>query len=87
MEHRHLNTHAWSAAAIDSALERGGLNDWQELFAAVKRDPNLASLVLQVASQRNLDGASILAQALVKRMQPELDTLSFPRRRDYKNLL
>lgn len=85
MEHRHLNTQTWSAAAIDSALERGGLKDWQELFAEVQRDPNVASLVLQVASQRNLDGASILAQALVKRFQPELDGLKFPRRQDYKN--
>lgn len=85
MEHRHLNTQTWSAAAIDSALERGCLKDWQELFATVQRDLNVASLVLQVASQRNLDGASILAQALVKRFQPELDPPKFPRRQDYKN--
>ena len=72
MEHRHLDTQTWSAAAIASALERGGLQDWRELFAAVQRQRDVAALVLRVASRSQPDGASILAQALVGRFWPDL---------------
>ena len=78
MQHRHLNTQQWSAAAIDSALEYGSLPEWRELFAAVRRDQSVAELVLQVASRHDLGGASILAKALVKRMQSAIDTLKAP---------
>ena len=78
MEHRHLNTKQWSASAIDSALEYGGIQDWQELFMAVRHDKNVADLVLKVASQRDLGGASILAKALVKRQGTALETLRMP---------
>lgn len=67
MKHRHLNTSHWTAAAVDSALERGGLQDWRELFAAVRASSQLAELVLRVARQRDLGGASLLAAALVER--------------------
>jgi hypothetical protein len=76
MEHRHLNTQAWSVAAIDSALERGSLKDWQELFAAVRRSREVAALVLRVASARKREGASMLAKALVERLAPGLDGLT-----------
>lgn len=79
MQHRHLNTSEWSAAAIDSALERGDLTDWRELFAAVERNREVAALVLQVASAHDLGGASILAKALVQRVWPGLDLLQAPR--------
>ena len=69
MKHRHINTDRWSAAAVDSALERGGLEDWRELFAAVRQDAELAGLVLRVAQRRPLVGASILATALVPRFR------------------
>jgi hypothetical protein len=78
MEHRHLNTQAWSPAAVDSALERGDLKDWQELFSAVQRHPEVAEVVLRVASARDLGGASILAKALVERLRPVLDELQVP---------
>lgn len=64
MEHRHLDTPRWSAAAVDSALERGGLADWRELFAAVRSDPALGEVVLRVA-RRHGSGAGALATALV----------------------
>ena len=72
MEHRHIDTKQWSASAIDSALEYGGLKDWQELFLVVRRDKAVADLVLKVASQRDLGGASVLATELVKRQQEGL---------------
>ena len=78
MQHRHLNTPLWSAAAVDSALERGGLADWRELFAAVRANSELAELVLRVARQHGPDGASILATALVERMRPGLSGLLAP---------
>jgi len=73
MEHRHLNTQSWSAAAIASALERGDLKDWRELFAALRAHRDVAVLVLRVASQEASNGASILARALVKRLLSELE--------------
>ncbi len=78
MEHRHLTTQHWSAAAVDSALERGDLQDWRELFAAVRTDAAVAELVLRVARQRSSDGASILATKLVERTRTDLSTLRAP---------
>ena len=78
MEHRHLNTSHWTAAAVDSALERGNLKDWRELFAAVRASSQLAELVLRVARQRDLGGSSILATALVERSRPGLSELRTP---------
>ena len=73
MEHRHLDTQTWSAAAIASALERGSLQDWRELFAAVRHQRDVAQMVLHVASQLRNDGASALARALVRRFWPALE--------------
>ena len=70
MEHRHLNSPHWTAAAIDSALDRGSLQDWRELFTAVRASSELADLVLRVARQHDLGGASILATALANRLRP-----------------
>lgn len=78
MHHRHLNTREWSAAAVDSALERGDLKDWRELFAIVERNRDVATLVLRVASAHDLGGASTLAKALVERMWPGLELLKAP---------
>jgi hypothetical protein len=72
-------TKEWSAAAVDSALERGDLKDWRELFAAVERNRDLAALVLRIASAHDLGGASVLAKALVQRAWPGLDLLQVPR--------
>ena len=78
MEHRHLNTPHWTAAAVDSALERGDLKDWRELFAAVRANAVVAETVLRVARERDLGGSSILATALVERSRPGLRGLRVP---------
>jgi hypothetical protein len=70
MLHRHLNTQTWTAAAIDSILDRGDLQDWRDLFAAVRTNPEVADLVLRVATAHDMGGASILAKALVERLKP-----------------
>ncbi len=78
MQHRHLNTQEWSAATIDSVIERGDLPDWQQLFAAARNNREVARLVVQVATDHDLGGASILAKALVERLKntsPEVPTL------------
>ena len=72
MEHRHISTQSWSAAAVDSALERGSLKDWRELFAAVRRNREVAGLVVRVASGRGREGSAVLAMALVERLRPGL---------------
>ncbi len=60
MQHRHLTTDVgWSKAAIDSVLERGDLADWQELFAAVEQEGNLAASVIEVAQQHPTPGSAL----------------------------
>ena len=68
VKHRHLNTSKWTAATIDSVLERGDLPDWRELFSAVRENPDVAELVRRVASDHDLGGASILAKRLVEKL-------------------
>ncbi len=80
MEHRHIDTKEWTAAAIDSALDRGGLPDWRELFAAVENHAEVAERVLRVVAAREPGGASSLARSLVTRLRPELGELKFPDR-------
>lgn len=72
MTHRHLNTTDWTLEAIDSALERGDLADWRELFAAAKRDKALAQQILMIATRHQMGGASVLARELALRLWPEL---------------
>lgn len=55
--HRHLTPDAgWSKAAIDSALERGSLPEWRELFRDAKNDKSLANRVLEVARDHPMPG-------------------------------
>ena len=75
MRHRHLATNHWSAVAIDSVLERGDLPDWKALFHVVRRDRRVAELVLKVATQHDLGGASILAKYLVEQLHPTLKSI------------
>ena len=72
MQHRHLKTNGWSLAAIDSALERGNLEDWRELFAEARKDKKIAESILKVAAKPDQDGASKLARKLVVGIYPEL---------------
>ncbi len=72
MQHRHLNTTEWTLDAIDSALERGDLADWRELFRAVRADRAVAERVLHVAEHHDLAGASVIARELTIRMWAEL---------------
>jgi hypothetical protein len=81
MQHRHLDTTEWSAAAIDSVLERGDLPEWKDLFRSVETDRRLAERVLKVAAAHDLGGASILAKLLVEHLQPTLKTTGIPRAR------
>jgi hypothetical protein len=73
MKHRHLDTAEWSLAAIDSALERGDLADWREMFAAAEEDREIALRLLRVASRPQSGSAGILAKSLVLRLYPGLD--------------
>jgi len=72
MQHRHLKTNEWTLAAIDSALERGSLEDWRELFAAAGENKQIAESILKITSKPDGDGASKLARTLVTEIYPEL---------------
>ena len=72
MRHRHLKTGEWTLAAIDSALERGNLADWRELFAAAGKDRRVAESIITVAAKPDRGGGSKLARRLVARIYPEL---------------
>ena len=72
MRHRHLKTSEWTLAAIDSALERGSLEDWRELFAAAGKNKQIAESILKVTAKPDRDGASKLARQLVAGIYPEL---------------
>jgi hypothetical protein len=39
MNHRHIEGHGYSLAAIDDVIERGGRVDWAELRDSAKADP------------------------------------------------
>jgi hypothetical protein len=79
MKHRHLDTTRWTLAAIDSALERGGLPDWRELFDAARRDRAVAERILHVANQPKESHAAPLARELVLGLYPDLNELVLPR--------
>jgi hypothetical protein len=72
MEHRHIATSDWTLDAIDSALERGDLPDWRELFAAAKVDQQVDQDILTIAEKRDLGGASVLAHEWTSLLWPEL---------------
>lgn len=72
MKRRHLDTRAWTRAAIDSALEYGDLRDWRELFGLARRDRGLAQEILAVARAHYVEGASPMAERLVYELWPEL---------------
>ncbi len=72
MQHRHITTTEWTLDAIDSALERGDLPDWRELFAAAKADMQIAQDIISIAEKRDHGGASVLARELAIRLWPEL---------------
>ena len=72
MIHRHLKTEKWTLAAIDSALERGNLKDWRELFGEARRDKKIAESILRVVSRPAQSGAMKLARNLVVGIYPEL---------------
>ena len=72
MQHRHLKTNEWTLAAIDSALERGSLEDWRELFAAAGKNRRIAQSIIKITAKPDRDGASKLARQLVAGIYPEL---------------
>ncbi len=72
MQHRHLKTNEWTLAAIDSALERGSLDDWRELFAAAGKNKQIAESILTVTAKPDRDGASKLARHLIAEIYPKL---------------
>lgn len=72
MQHRHLKTTSWTLEAIDSALERGSLDDWRELFSEARKNKSIAEKIMTIAVRRDLDGTSELAKELIIGIYPDL---------------
>lgn len=65
MKHRHLSTQTWNLAAIDSVLEYGNLQDWKELFIAVKKDLHIANKLNKLILKKRSNKSSALAKILL----------------------
>jgi len=50
MEHRHLNHHDFTLAAIDDVIGRGRLPAWEALRLAMGRQPTIRAKVLRVCA-------------------------------------
>ena len=72
MQHRHLKKTSWTLEAIDSALERGNLDDWRELFSEARKNKEIAAKIMTIAVRRDLGGTSELAKELVIGIYPDL---------------
>jgi hypothetical protein len=48
MQHRHLNTHHLTTAAIDDIIRRGGWRDWVMLRRAAHRNPAVVRRIQRV---------------------------------------
>lgn len=55
MEHRHLNHHRFTLAAIDDVISRGNLRDWCSLRLAVLSDLSIAEKIERVCTVRVVD--------------------------------
>jgi hypothetical protein len=69
VKHRHIEGEAWTLTAIDSAIERGDLEDWREMFRAAREDREVALKIERIALARNDDPGYALARALLKQLQ------------------
>ncbi|MDE0008988.1 MAG: hypothetical protein F4Y86_13175 [Gammaproteobacteria bacterium] len=54
MEHRHLNHHGYTAAAVDDIISRGRWQDWADLRAAAIKDASILDPIERVCA-RHLD--------------------------------
>lgn len=55
MQHRHLDPHELSPAAIDDIISRGSLGDWTELRDAALDDGRVMDRIARVAKARAVD--------------------------------
>lgn len=55
MQHRHLNHHELTLAAIDDVFARGQRQDWAQLRQALLADRQIAAKIVQVCRPRLAD--------------------------------
>ena len=90
MIHRHLRVPPGTPpeelplAAVVNLLERGDLDDWRPLAAAIRRDPHgrLADDVLRLVDAHPMYGTSPLWRAWIDRCRARADGAEPPRRVD-----
>ena len=86
MKHRHLEVRPDTPveerplAAIADLLERGDLDDWRPILAAVARDPHgaFATRVLRLVEERPMYGTSALWRAWIDRCRARAEGPSAP---------
>lgn len=73
MQHRHLNPATeWSLSAIDSALDRGSVPEWRQLFDAARRNRGVAERILIVARHHPMRGVLPIAEHVLLAAWPDL---------------
>lgn len=55
MQHRHLNHHDFTLAAIDDIVARGRLSAWEELRTALLNQPGIRAKVLRICNAYRSD--------------------------------
>lgn len=71
MQHRHLNQgYEDTVEAVEDVLERGTPEDWRELAAAVRADPNgpVARAVRVVVENRYMYGTTVIWRRFLERV-------------------
>lgn len=88
MIHRHLQVPAdtpieeWPLAAIVDLLERGELDDWKPVAAAIRRDPlgRFAKQVMHLVEAHPLYGVSPLWRSWIDRCRSRAEGQAMPKR-------
>lgn len=73
---RNISATEWSHAAIQSTIERGGLQAWRDMFAAGTSNPEIARRILDVA--RIPEGTDLSQISPPEALAAALAPLKFP---------
>jgi len=73
MQHRNLNHHGFTLAAIDNIIERGLIPDWEPLMRAIASDPfgEIARKTLSVCENHRVYGGTSVFEEFVAKSRLE----------------
>ena len=70
MEHRHLNHHRFTLAAIDDVIARGSWQDWAELRRAALAEPAVFERIRRVCAARMEPSAGVREGRAPRKKEP-----------------